>query len=98
MMLEKFLWIDIDFKKSKGVTIVLASLAILVVAILIALAEVPTLLKKKMIKECILFSLLLIIGTSLSLAKAQGVQLPNPVDWIVAVMQPVADWIDNILK
>jgi hypothetical protein len=77
---------------------VLSSLAIVVVAIIIALTELPSLLKKKMLKECFLFSLLLIIGTSLSMALAMGVDLPNPIDWIAAVMKPVADWIDRILK
>lgn len=86
------------YKKSKGVTTVLSSLAILVLAIIIALFELPSLWKKKMLKECLLFSLLLIIGTSLSVALAWGVHLPNPIDWIAAVFQPVADWIDYILK
>lgn len=76
----------------------LACLGILVASLLIALYEVPLLLKKKMLTECFIFSFLLILGTFLSMSLALGVHLPNPLDWINKVMKPVSDWIDTILK
>lgn len=76
----------------------LACIGIFVVTSLIALYEVPRLLKKKLLKECLVFSLLLIIGTVLSMAMVLQIPLPNPTDWMMIIFKPISNWIDNLLK
>lgn len=76
----------------------LACVGIFFVSSLIALYEVPLMLKKRLLKECFVFSLLLITGTSLSMALALQVPLPNPTDGMMMIFKPISDWIDDLLK
>lgn len=76
----------------------LACVGIFFVSSLIALYEVPLMLKKQLLKECFVFSLLLITGTSLSMALVLQVPLPNPTDWMMMIFKPISDWIDDLLK
>lgn len=69
---------------------------ILLVALLLVAIDVPYLIKKK--KELWVFSLLLLLGTGLSIAMALHVVISNPLDWIAAVYQPLSNWITSALK
>jgi hypothetical protein len=69
---------------------------ILVIAAFIIAIEVPSLLGKK--KDLWVFSLLLLSGTSLSIAQALHANIPNPLDWMSAVYQPFSNWITSTLK
>ena len=76
----------------------IASIGILVVTCLLALYEVPKLLKKKLFHECLVFMILLIIGFLLNIVIALRIPIPNPVDWIIHILQPVSQWIDSQLQ
>lgn len=65
---------------------------IIVVAIIVAI-EAPALWKKRWIKELWVFSVLMLVGTSLSLAQALRAPIPNPLDWITAVYKPISDFL-----
>jgi NhaP-type Na+/H+ or K+/H+ antiporter len=69
---------------------------ILVIAVFIAAIEVPSLLGKK--RELWVFSILLLLGTGLSIAKTLHAYIPNPLDWMAAVYQPLRNWITSALK
>ncbi|WP_257348508.1 hypothetical protein [Pseudalkalibacillus decolorationis] len=71
---------------------------ILLIALLIIIFEVPSLWKSKQKKELWVFFLLLIFGVGLSIAKSLAVNIPNPLDWIIAVYKPFSDAMMNILK
>ena len=73
------------------------SVAILIGACILALYEVPILWKKQMHKECFLFLFLLTAGTILSIASALNKPIPNPLDLIQFIFQPVSDWLDKTL-
>ncbi len=73
-------------------------LGIVIVGIAIALYEVPTLLKKKYIRELWVFSILLIFGVVLSIIESLNVDIPNPSDWIAIIYKPLSDFLFNILK
>ncbi|QNG61702.1 hypothetical protein [Metabacillus idriensis] len=70
---------------------------LVIVAVIIAI-DVPSLLRKKAKKELWVFSILLLFGTVLSIAQALNIKIPNPIDWITALYQPLSDMIENLLK
>jgi hypothetical protein len=73
-------------------------LGILVVAGVIALVEVPSLLKKGLKKELWVFGILLLLGTGLSIAQGLQMNIPNPLDGIAAVYKPMSDFLFGLLK
>ncbi|USK32042.1 hypothetical protein LIT25_15555 [Bacillus sp. F19] len=70
---------------------------LVIVGVIIAI-DVPSLLRKKEKKELWVFFILLLIGTSLSIAQALQIKIPNPVDGITVIYQPLSDLIDTLLK
>ncbi|MCF6094967.1 hypothetical protein L1765_13455 [Microaerobacter geothermalis] len=72
-------------------------LGILFIAGIIALIEVPSLLKKNLKKELWVFSILLFIGTGLSIVEGLQINLPNPLDWITIIYKPLSDLIFGLL-
>lgn len=75
-----------------------AIVGILTAAVLIALFEVPSLLKRGYKKELWVFSVLLLVATGLCIAKSMDVKIPNPIDWISAVFKPLSDFLAGALK
>ena len=71
----------------------LNSLGILLVASVIIIIEVPSLLEKKQKKELIVFSILLFIGVTLSILRAFGINIPNPLDLLTFIFKPMNDLI-----
>ncbi len=70
---------------------------ILAVAVLIAAIEIPSLRKKKSKKDTWAFSLLLLLGTGLSIAQGLQAHIPNPLDWMAAIFQPLGNWMKSTL-
>jgi hypothetical protein len=58
--------------------------------------ELPSLIGHK--KDLWTFFLLLIMGTALCIAAAMKVHIPNPLDWIAAVYQPIGNWMQSLFK
>lgn len=67
-------------------------LVLLAFIIIIAL-EVPGLVKDKMWRELITFSVLLLIGMSLSIPQTLGMEIPSPNDLIIIIFKPFAEWL-----
>ncbi|WP_410984939.1 hypothetical protein [Bacillus cereus] len=68
-----------------------------IVAVIIAI-DVPFLLKEKLKGELWVFSILLLLGTSLSVAQALNIKIPNPLDWITAIYKPLYYVIEGLLR
>ncbi|KKI88447.1 hypothetical protein WQ54_31495 [Bacillus sp. SA1-12] len=73
-------------------------LGILLVAVAIALIEVPSLLKKGFKRELWVFGILLLFGVGLSIAEGLQMNIPNPLDWIKVVYMPFSDFLYGLLK
>lgn len=73
-------------------------ISILMLATFTGLLELPQLLRKQLHAESWVFSSLLFIGTVLSILHFERVKLPNPLDWITYVYQPVSQFVFGILK
>ncbi|MDQ0063814.1 hypothetical protein [Paenibacillus harenae] len=71
---------------------------VVLLSILLIRLEVPALLKKKKIKELWLFSLMLLGGIMLTIAKVAHLPIPNPLDFITWVYRPASDMINYFLK
>ncbi len=61
-----------------------------------AAIEFPSLIGHK--KDLWVFSLLLLMGTTISIAAALKVNIPNPLDWIAAVYQPLGEWMKSLFE
>ena len=70
---------------------------ILAAASLIALIEVPTLLKKRKKKELWVFSLLLLLGIGISIAQSLHIHVPSPLDFIAYLYKPISEFLHSIL-
>jgi hypothetical protein len=71
---------------------------IIVTASFIVMIEVPPLLKSKSKRELWLFSILLLLGTVLSIAKSLQLAIPNLLDLLWIIFQPFSDWLYSFLK
>ncbi len=76
----------------------LAITGIVAVVAFIVFLEVPALRKKRQIRELWIFSLLLIMGTGISIALSLHIAIPNPIDWINYIYSPVGRFIENALR
>lgn len=71
---------------------------ILLASTAIVMLEIPTLRKKKQYKDFVVFCCLLLVGTILSIAQSLRMKLPNPLDLITFVFQPVSEFILGLLQ
>ncbi|MBA2943795.1 hypothetical protein HZF08_36590 [Paenibacillus sp. CGMCC 1.16610] len=72
--------------------------SVLIIATLAGLIELPQLMRKQQIAEIWVFLSLLIIGSVLCILQFERVKLPNPMEWITYVYQPVSRFVFGILK
>ncbi|MCL6635747.1 MAG: hypothetical protein K6T29_08285 [Peptococcaceae bacterium] len=61
--------------------------------LLIAVLEVPGLLKKRAWRELAAFSFYLALGLALALPQVLGFEIPSPNILIEAMVEPVANWL-----
>ncbi|MEH7250634.1 hypothetical protein V7111_00680 [Neobacillus niacini] len=73
-------------------------LGILVISILIAMREIPSLLKHKKKKEIWIFVLFLSFATSLLCLISLDVKLPSPLEAIRVVYKPISDALSKLLS
>ncbi|KQX45982.1 hypothetical protein ASD40_19345 [Paenibacillus sp. Root444D2] len=72
--------------------------AILSITTVIAILEIPSLLKKRKYKEFVIVCCLLLLGTVLSIAQSLHMKVPNPLDFITFVFQPFSKLILRLLQ
>jgi hypothetical protein len=75
-----------------------ATMGIVIVAILIFMAEAPSLLKNKAKRELWVFSVLFVIGVGLSITRGLNVSIPNPLDVLIIVYKPLSDLLTSLLN
>lgn len=65
---------------------------------LIAFTEVPYLVSNRLIKELVLFSVILFFGEIVGILQSLRFRLPNPLDLITAIYKPISDILFGMLK
>lgn len=73
-------------------------LALVVFDTVVCIVEIPKMVRGKLIKELITFSVLLLLGTAFGVMKAFDMKVPNPSDWLAWVYSPVSDLMKSLLK
>lgn len=68
-------------------------LSILLIFLIIIWIEVPALVQKKMWRELIVFSILLLIGMMLSIPQVLGIHIPSPDDLVAVFFKPFSEWM-----
>lgn len=75
----------------------ISSIAIIFISVMIALLEIPKLKKENAIREMIVFSFFLLNGTVFGVLSALRIKIPNPVDWLIVIFEPISTWIERLL-
>ncbi|WP_284036888.1 hypothetical protein [Neobacillus sp. 114] len=70
----------------------------IVAAIIIFVFEIPKLRKKKLTKELWVFSVLMVMAVGLGIAESLHLSIPNPLNGIRMVLQPMSNVINGLLK
>lgn len=73
-------------------------LIIIITTISIVLIQVPSLIKRGLIREVLAFSVLLSFGMTYGLLYAFGVELMTPLEILTYLYKPITDFILYILK
>ncbi len=73
-------------------------IAVLVFDVIVCIIEIPKMIKQKLIKELVTFSVLLLLGTVLAALKAFDKKVPNPSDFLAWVYSPVADLMKSLME
>lgn len=71
---------------------------IVMIAVVVAIYELPPLIKNGWWKEVFAFIVLLGLGIFLAIAQALDLDVPNPVDAVEYIFSPVSVWVDNVLS
>ncbi|MBT2653925.1 hypothetical protein J7E81_01520 [Bacillus sp. ISL-18] len=72
----------------------LSSFGMILIAILISIYELRPMMREKLFKEAIIFCFLLSSGTLLTILITLGVNIPNPLNWVITFIKPLTDLID----
>ena len=73
-------------------------IGVLAVAVVIAVVEVPYLLRVKQKRELWVFLGILVMGTALGIATSLEVEVPSPLKAIELIYRPLADIIFGMLE
>lgn len=65
---------------------------------ILAVSEIPKMLKSKMYRELIVFSVLLLIGTVLAVMKIVDIDIPNTTDLIIWIYSPVSNLMKGLTQ
>lgn len=71
---------------------------IIVSGAIIAWIESPDLVRRRLVKELVIFYVILGLGVTVSLLEALQFELPNPLDWVNALHKPFSDFVFRTLK
>jgi hypothetical protein len=77
---------------------IVALIALVVFDIVVCVIEIPKMLKGKLIRELITFSILLLYGTAIGVMKSLDMKVPNPSDFLAWVYSPVSDLMKSLVK
>jgi glucan phosphoethanolaminetransferase (alkaline phosphatase superfamily) len=73
-------------------------IALVLFDIIVCSIEIPKMLKQKLIKELITFSILLLLGTVIGMMKSLDMKVPNPSDFLAWVYSPVSDLMKSLAQ
>jgi hypothetical protein len=75
-----------------------AIIALVIFDVIVCVIEIPKMLKQKLIKELVTFSVLLLLGTAVGVMKSLDIKVPNPSDFLAWVYSPVSDIMKSLAK
>lgn len=78
--------------------VIVLILSVVVLNTILWKIETPKMLKENLYREMWTFSILLGIGTILTILKILDVDVPNPSDWIAWVYSPFKNIMQSLLK
>lgn len=76
---------------------VVSLVALAVFDTVVCIIEIPKMARKKLIKELVTFSVLLLFGTIIGIMKCFDMKIPNPTEFLAWVYSPVADLMKSLM-
>ncbi len=73
-------------------------LIVMTLASIAAVLELPPLIRKAWTKEVVIYSVMLISGSILSIVALQGIQLTSPMKLPEVIYKPIYNWMQYILQ
>lgn len=71
---------------------------VILLAIFLSIRDIPEMKRKKSYKEMAVYVIILFLGVMLTILKANGADLPNPADVVVAVNSPFVAMLKGVLE
>ncbi|WP_256758932.1 hypothetical protein [Cohnella sp. WQ 127256] len=68
------------------------SIFVVLVALMISVIELPSLIRKRWSRETLLYLLLLITGTTLSVLAIRLTRISSPLNFLISIYKPLIDW------
>ncbi len=71
---------------------------ILFFAVVLCVIEIPKMIKAKLYRELVAFSIILCIGVVIAVLKSLNIVIPNPADLIAVIYSPITKLMKDILE
>jgi glucan phosphoethanolaminetransferase (alkaline phosphatase superfamily) len=78
--------------------VILSVALTLAFTVITCIIEIPAMLRDKLWRELITFSVLLCVGMILAFLKSLDLNLPNPSDWVSVIYSPFSDLLKNYFE
>ena len=78
--------------------IIVAVLALLSFDTILCVIEVPKMIKSKMVKELVVFSILLAVGTAMAFMEILKIEIPKSVDLVMWIYSPLSEFLESLFK
>jgi hypothetical protein len=76
----------------------LKSIGLLILFSVVAYFHVPQLIKEKLVRELVIFTVLMIFVTGVAIAQINRIALPNPLELITITMEPLNKMLTSLNK
>ncbi|WP_208591131.1 hypothetical protein [Gracilibacillus suaedae] len=73
-------------------------IVVFLIGFILILLEVPSIWRREEKKELLVFSILLVIGIGLNVAKELNWNILNPLDVLIFIYKPISDFVMSLLK
>ena len=71
---------------------------VLLFAVVLCIKEIPKMIKDRLFRELIFFSVLTALGLALTAMKYADVSIPNPSDLVTWIYSPLSDFMLSLIK
>lgn len=76
----------------------ISTVLVIVLSVVLCFVEIPQMLKSKLYRELVAFSVILCCGVILTIVQGLNIPIPNPADFPATVFSPIVNLIKGALE